>query len=518
MPWPNPVVSGVSRILASQYDDLLSAVQAWPAGVSAGGYGLADAGAVSFRTTNASWQEWQLRPVAGSTPAGDAIVFQFNARASAGAADAWANVWNVNVSDGSITFANAVSFLGSVSGLPVASSSSAGLLAAADFAKFSAAAAAGQSWTVDVQANAQNWYSKSANVTWQEFALAAIAGASAAADSFQVKVNLRTSEGGTDSFTPAISIAAQTGAVTIATPLALNGPVTFNAAVNCNGQIFSGNANFPGNLSIGTLQCGAVSLSGQSCPVNGNPSFTGLVRFDNSLTTFYGAATTVGLLSVNGSLTLNSSVTCNGQTFYGAATFQGVVGFTGQPYASAWYAANAVGAQQFQLTVNANGSVFSLNYYNSGWNAALQLNSGGLLTMQRDTAFNAALYVAQSANISIGSNWTSWSPGLSTGVSYSSYSVQDAEYYRLGNKITFKVCVIVTFTGATNYIALTLPFSVVGGSQVHASMIGQNGNSFVAGACYTQTGSASLLCYLPGWGNYAAAQYHFYVSGTYRCA
>ena len=456
MPWPNPVSAGVSRVLASQYDDLLGAVQVWPGGISAGGYALADVGGLSLHTPNATWQEFQLRPVSGAGAAADAIVFQRNARATANAPDAWSDVWKVAQADGAIVFANAVTFLGPVSGLPAASNLTGGVISATDYANFSAAAASMTAWNNDVYSNQHGLYFNTSNApSYQLFAFVTLPGAAVVNDQFVVQYNRRTiGPGGVDDWRAAVTLDASNGFLRFNTAAYVNNALILNGPVYTNGQTFSGAATFSGVTSFSNINL----IGGVETPVSGNPAFGGTARF-NGPATFYNTLISAGGLTVNSGLTLNSGVNCNGQTFSGLASFAG------------------------------NVSLF------------------------------AGVTISNAAALSIGSNWTYWTPGLSTGTSYSSYGINDAEYFRLGDQIHFKLSVRVTFSGTTNYIALSLPAAAMGGTQVHASMIGQNANSFVAGACYTQGGgSSSLICYLPGWANFAAASYTFYVSGCFRAA
>ena len=425
MPWPNPVSAGVSRVLASQYDDLLSAVKVWGGGVSAGGYALADLGGGSYRTANAGWQEWQFVASAGVNVASDVLALQVNTRAAAGDADSWSDVFRVS-RDGAIAFA------GSVTGLPTAAN-----------------------WTEDSYANAYALLFRTANVSWPEFSLATNRGVTPAYDRFVLQYNTRSSGGGTDFWAAALTVAAQSGNVAVNSLLTLNGQLVLNAGMNINGQTITGDAHF-----LNTVFAASLNLAGgQETAVSGNPRFGGAAKFDGAVT-FYNTVVSAGGLSVDNGLTLSSGVNCNGQTFSGAANFAG----------------------------------------------ALQ--------------FYASVSFSNAAGISIGTNWTAWSPGISTGASYSGYSVIDASYYRLGKVVHFKLAFDLTFTaGSTNYVAVSLPFASPYAAQVVASMIGPGGSNYTPGVCYLQgSGSSQIICYLPGWAAYALSGYSFYLSGTYQVA
>ena len=501
MPWPNSVSAGVSRVLASQYDDLLAGVQSWPAPVSAGGYALSDVGGVSLHTTNATWPEWQLRPVAGAGVASDAIVFQYNARGSFGAADAWADVWKVAQADGALTFGTAVTFLGPVTGLPLASNLKPGIISAADYANFSAAAASMSIWNNDIVSNRHTLFFNTANVSWQEFSLATNRGVAPAYDQFVLQYNTRTSGGGADFWAAAVTVATQSGNVAINTLLTLNGQLVLNAGMNINGQTITGDAHF-----LNTVFAASLNLAGgQETAVSGNPRFGGAAKFDGAVT-FYNTVVSAGGLAVNSGLTLNSGVNCNGQTLSGLAVFGGPVTFN-----AAVTLANAV-VSSGGLTVT-NGLTL-----NSGVNANGQTFSGAAV-FAGALQFYSSVSFSNAASISIGTNWTAWSPGISTGASYSGYSVIDASYYRLGKLIHFKLAFNLTFTGSTNYVAISLPFVSPYAAQVVASMIGPGGSNYAAGSCYIQgSGSSQIICYLSGWANFALTGYSFYLSGTYQVA
>ena len=410
-------------MLASQYDELLSAVKVWGGGVSAGGYALADLGGGSYRTANAGWQEWQFVASAGASLASDVLALQVNTRAAAGDPDNWSDVFRVSRN-------GAIAFAGSVTGLPAAAN-----------------------WTEDSYANGYALLFRTANVSFPEFSLATNRGVSQAYDQFVLQYNTRA--GGTDFWAAAVTVAALSGNVAVNSLLTLNGQLVLNAGMNINGQTITGDAHF-----LNTVFAASLNLAGgQETAVAGNPRFGGAAKFDG-LVTFYNTAVSAGGLSVNNGLTLNSGVTCNGQTFSGAANFAG-----------------------------------ALQFYSS-------------------VSFSNA------AAISIGTNWTSWSPGISTGASYSGYSVIDASYYRLGKVVHFKLAFNLTFTsGSTNYVALSLPLPSPYAAQVVASMIGPGGSNYTPGVCYLQgSGSSQVICYLPGWAAYALSSYSFYLSGTYQVA
>ena len=470
MPWPNPVAAGVSRVLASQYDDLLSTVKAWGGGVSARGYALGDLGGASYRTANAGWQEWQFVASAGVNVASDVLALQVNTRAAAGDPDNWSDVFRVGRN-------GAIAFAGSVTGLPTAAN-----------------------WTEDSYANGYALLFRTSNVSWPEFSLATNRGVSSAYDQFVLQVNTRA--GGTDFWAAAVTVAALSGNVAVNSLLTLNGQLVLNAGLSINGQTITGDAHF-----LNTVFAASLNLAGgQETAVAGNPRFGGVAKFDGGVT-FYNTVVSAGGLAINNGLTLNSGVNCNGQTFSGSAVFGGAVTFN----AAVTLANTLVSSGGLSVTngltlnsgVNCNGQTFS--------GAA---NFAGALQFYSSVSFSNA------AAISIGTNWTSWSPGISTGASYSGFSVIDASYYRLGKLVHFKLAFNLTFTaGSTNYVAVSLPLASPYAAQVVASMIGPGGSNYTPGVCYLQgSGSSQVICYLPGWAAYALSSYSFYLSGTYQVA
>ncbi len=121
MAWPSNVTGGQGA-LASDFNGLIAALQVWGGDVSAAGFSANDLLVLGMHTGNASWQEFRLHAVAGANVSSDVYALEVNARAGAGSADAWSNVFSVTALTGAVAFTPPVTF----NGIPTFSAASSG--------------------------------------------------------------------------------------------------------------------------------------------------------------------------------------------------------------------------------------------------------------------------------------------------------------------------------------------------------------------------------------------------------
>ena len=221
MAWPT-VTSGQS-MLASQYNALSAAIASWAGNVSANGYSLSysGGGASNYATANASWNEFRLIAMAGSSQANDLWAFQYNQRASVGGSDSWTSVFTISVG-------GVLSFTGQITasaGLVVNNSFQANggsLLSGNTILSGGNVSFSGTGVTfqpgVPVNFNGPTYsgtggqeYYTTSNASWQEFRMGTSVGGSQAADQWNFWFNTRTSANGSDNWAGLISITAAGG-------------------------------------------------------------------------------------------------------------------------------------------------------------------------------------------------------------------------------------------------------------------------------------------------------------------
>lgn len=298
-------------------------------------------------------------------------------------------------------------------------------------------------------------------------------------------------------------------------------------------------------------------------------SFTGAVSFAVA-PTFTDAATTRTNLGVPGLATANSFGAAN--TFSGSITFNGGVNFGGSSSASSplilrptnytangafWaYALSTVPASD-NILLGQSGAAYSPSGL-IGWvgnsNAFLYFNSGQDFKIGAGTGLTPALTikggtrniilggasdngsdmlqvngsvtvngltVVTPANITLGSGWLTWTPGVSAWLSMtvSGLTILDAQYLRVGPICYFKINITMTLGGtASNQIFITAPIPVVGNLSFVPGVAKHGGSLWQSAWGFMDIGGNLLKVLLPNEGNFALGSAAAFLCGSYRCA
>src|SRR5579883_286948 len=175
--WPS--VSSQTPALAAQYNALSAAIASWLGPVSAAGNLLTDLPSAGLRTTNASWQEFQVAAVAGANQAADTFQIQYNTRTNPAGSDSWSSVLSVAAQTGALNVAVGVTFGSGALFLGAANfNSTASFQGLASFGAASFAGSATFNGPCYSNANSPEYFT-TANASWQEFQLSTYKGAAA---------------------------------------------------------------------------------------------------------------------------------------------------------------------------------------------------------------------------------------------------------------------------------------------------------------------------------------------------
>jgi hypothetical protein len=231
-----------------------------------------------FNTSNVTWQEFGLITVKGAAAANDQLVVQYNSRSTLGGSDSWSSVFTIAAQTGALALNTATALNGAVTlnaGLNLNGQTITGNATISGSLTFNS----GNPWLIAPA----SLDLRTGNATWAEWVLQPTQGGSLSADAWSFIYNSRSSSGGSDVFSPAFTIAAVTGAITLSTPTALNGAVTLGAGLNLNGQTISGNASFTGATNFPAISLtGTMNLNGQT--ISGNAAFSGNLTYNGTST------------------------------------------------------------------------------------------------------------------------------------------------------------------------------------------------------------------------------------------
>jgi hypothetical protein len=130
---------------------------------------------------------------------------------------------------------------------------------------------------------------------------------------------------------------------------------------------------------------------------------------------------------------------------------------------------------------------------------------------------NNAVTITNPAALQFGDGWTNWTPTISpTGsMTISGVSVVDAQFLRIGPKITFKCIIDCTFGGTVSGgVNVSLPVAAVGQPSMVIATVFQ-GAWF---SCGGQVSGGNAGVFTTGTGtNFLAGTAAVFASGSYRC-
>ena len=343
---------------------------------------------------------------------------------------------------------------------------------------------------------------RTANASWQEFRLQAVAGGTQSADLLALQWNARSSAGGSDSWGNVFSL-SPAGALTISSAAAWNGAVTLGAGLNLNGQVISGVAAFSGALAFnGPLTLGAgLNLNAQT--------LTGAATFSGSLT-FTGTAQIIGagqaaasgfstISGLSGSLLVvdtGTGVLNGGSVVFGAAA--GTWRFAALKGVATNGGGNSQGAISVLVRTNAVDATLT---------ESVRFRDDGGVT------FNYP------ENLSFGGGWQNWSPTVSGAGSLNiSLNGGTTQYVRIGPLVYWYIAYAITVNSGTgNSIIFSVPVTNNSGNAVGFSGVVNSPSAAIATAGGYVNGQ-QIGIFLPNAPNLPTGSYTFFVSGFYRSA
>lgn len=136
----------------------------------------------------------------------------------------------------------------------------------------------------------------------------------------------------------------------------------------------------------------------------------------------------------------------------------------------------------------------------------------------------ATLNITSAAGITIGAGWSTWTPTITTNnaaMTITGVSVVDAQYFRVGPVLYFKVAFSFTLGGTMDFgVYCTLPVALVGNYSALAAAFIQSpagANTAMPAVARTDSNQGVVIRYGAAL-NFVAGLYNVVISGFYRCA